>query len=336
MLNWKPLSRSRSLLVFLELLAICLLAHRTAEGIVINDDKGRRGSRVLGAFINPAIGELSVGCTGTLISPNEFLTAKHCTEFRSPGSMTVNFGANSNSPDFSVNVVAKEEAGGGPSSLLDGTDVTLLTLGSNVPASVAEPLPIAASTASGMTALTSGYGFNGVGSVGHQFSADGRRWTGANIVDAYGPAYNTSGAIGGTTNIFNTDFDDGSAGANELDFLGSTSNPIPWEATTAPGDSGGPLLAVVDGELSVIAVLSGGTTNTSVYGDISWWTGLDPFIDGNGDLDLSGGVAANRSMPSFAEFRRDTAAASVPEPASHGLLLAAAIGLFASLRKRRI
>ena len=54
---------------------------------------------------------------------------------------------------------------------------------------------------------------------------------------------------------------------------GGSPNALRNEATTGPGDSGGPLL--VNGLIA--GVLSGGTTSTSVYGDISWWTGTNQF-----------------------------------------------------------
>lgn len=43
------------------------------------------------------------------------------------------------------------------------------------------------------------------------------------------------------------------------------------------GDSGGPLLFDNGGQWTVIGVLSGGTTDISVYGDISWCTSVAPF-----------------------------------------------------------
>ncbi|MFG0313207.1 MAG: GC-type dockerin domain-anchored protein, partial [Phycisphaerales bacterium] len=121
-------------------------------------------------------------------------------------------------------------------------------------------------------AATLGYGYNGLGSSGHGFSADGRRWGGENIIDRYG-----SPASSGGSNIISTDFDNGSSGANTIP--SSSSTPLEFEATTAPGDSGGPVLVQFGGEWVIAGVLSGGTTSTSVYGDISWWTGTAIYRD---------------------------------------------------------
>ncbi len=68
---------------------------------------------------------------------------------------------------------------------------------------------------------------------------------------------------------------------------GSDVNPLQFEATTAPGDNGGPILVQVGSEWVIAGVLSGGTTNTSVYGDISWWTGTSIF---QSQIEALGGV----------------------------------------------
>jgi hypothetical protein len=124
----------------------------------------------------------------------------------------------------------------------------------------------------GQVAATIGYGFNGLGSSGHGFSSDGRRWGGENIIDRYG-----SPASSGGTNIISTDFDNAAGSTNTIP--SSSATPLEFEATTAPGDSGGPVLVQFGSEWVIAGVLSGGTTSTSVYGDISWWTGTAIYRD---------------------------------------------------------
>ena len=128
-------------------------------------------------------------------------------------------------------------------------------------------------------AATIGYGLNGVGSTGHQNSSDGFRWGGENIIDVYGVPASAAGA-----NIISTDFDDGSGASNTI----PSGSPIPleFEATTAPGDSGGPVLVMAGGQWAIAGVLSGGTSPTSVYGDISWWTGTAIY---RADIEAVGG-----------------------------------------------
>ena len=245
--------------------------------ITINDAIGAAGSKDYAAPFD-AVVAVSVGCTGTLVAENVVISARHCGI--GAGDQIL-FGDNSNSPDavFTVQSSSLPDGGG---SLLDGGDVSILTLTSNVPSSVAEPMRFidATNDLEGMTSALMGYGFNGLGSTGHGFSSDGIRWGGENVIDVYGSPAGSSGA-----NIISTDFDDGSNGSNTIG--SSSSVPLEYEATTAPGDSGGPVLVQQGGQWLIAGVLSGGTTSTSVYGDISWWTGTAVF---RAEIEAAGGV----------------------------------------------
>ena len=230
--------------------------------IVINNTIGAQGARDYAAPFDAVI--QVGGCTGTLIAPNVVLSARHCGI--GAGDL-IRFGDNSGSPDFTVTVQSSSLPDGG-GSLLDGGDVSIHILTAPVPANVAEPMRLIDETdeLEGMVCATLGYGYNGLGSSGHGFSGDGFRWGGENIIDAYGSPASASGA-----NIISTDFDNGASGANTIP--SGSQVPLEFEATTAPGDSGGPVLVQFGGEWVIAGVLSGGTTSTSVYGDISWWTG---------------------------------------------------------------
>ncbi len=244
----------------------------TVEGvfprIVINNTIGAQGSRDYAAPFD-AVVQLG-GCTGTLIAPNVVLSARHC----GIGAGTlVRFGDNSNNTDFTI-TVQSSSLPDGSGSLLDGGDVSIHVLNGSVPSNIAEPVRLIDETNDlvGMVAATLGYGYNGLGSSGHGFSSDGFRWGGENIIDAYGAP-----ASAGGTNIISTDFDNGTSGANTIP--SSSSTPLGFEATTAPGDSGGPVMVQFGGQWVIAGVLSGGTTSTSVYGDISWWTGTAIYRD---------------------------------------------------------
>ncbi|MFK8031586.1 MAG: proprotein convertase P-domain-containing protein [Gammaproteobacteria bacterium] len=236
--------------------------------IVINDTIGPAGSQAYAAPFDAVVAS-SVGCTGTLIAPNVVLSARHCSI--SAGDTFIFGDDSSGGGIFSATVQSSTLPDGG-GTLLDGGDVSIHTLTSSVPANIATPTRLIDETNSlvGMVAATLGYGFNGVGSQGHQFSSDGLRWGGENIIDVYGTPASQAGS-----NIISTDFDDGTAAANQIPSGSAT--PLPIEATTAPGDSGGPVMVQLDGEWLIAGVLSGGTTNTSVYGDVSWWTGTALF-----------------------------------------------------------
>lgn len=236
--------------------------------VVINDDIGPAGSRAFAAPFD-AVVEVDFGCTGTLIADNVVLSARHCGV---GAGATVIFGDNANGGGIFSTTVQSSFLPDGNGDLLDGGDVAILTLTAAVPANIATPMRLIDETDAleGMVCATVGYGLNGVGSRGHGNSADGRRWGGENIIDVYGRPASDNGS-----NIISTDFDDGTGAANQIP--GSSPNPLEFEATTSPGDSGGPVLVQIGNEWLIAGVLSGGSTNNSRYGDISWWTGTADF-----------------------------------------------------------
>ncbi len=258
--------------------AVVLLVGTPANAIVTNDDVGALGAQMFASSFD-AVVALSGGCTGTLIAPNVVLTARHCGA--GVGS-SIWFGDDRSNPEFTATVASRVNPGGNVGGLLSGNDLTILTLTQDVPLNVAAPMSLTPDTLSlvGSEALMMGYGFNGLGSVGHGFTSDDLRWGGSNIIDRYGVPANASGA-----NIFSTDFDNGTAAANTI--AGSDPSPLAFEATTAPGDSGGPLLVRAGNEWVIAGVLSGGTTFNSVYGDVSWWTGISDF---RAEIESFGGV----------------------------------------------
>ena len=278
----------------------------TQEGIfpriVIRDDVSLAGSAAFAA--NAAFSGVVAlsGCTGVLISPNTVLSARHCSP--SVGG-NVRFGTSNTSPIFNASIQSVLFPGGGTpgSPLLNGGDLAILTLSVAVPANIATPFALSDATTSltGFSVATLGYGGRGIGSTGVTGS-DGIRRGGTNVLDRYGQAVNTTSNIAGTANIFSTDFDNPAGTSNTLGWLGSSASALSFEATTAGGDSGGPLLIDNGGLWTLVGVLSGGTTNNSVYGDISWWTGVSPF---RAQIEAAGGVFI----------------AVVPEPGTYVLML---------------
>lgn len=254
--------------------------------IVINDAIGSAGSRDYALAFGSVVA--LPGCTGTLVAPDVVISARHCGS--SVGD-SIRFGEDSSNPIFTATVESVSlPAGAG--SLLDGGDFSILTLTADVPSTIATPMRLIDLTdgLEGLVAATVGYGLNGIGSEGHQNSSDGFRWGGENVIDVYGVPASQTG-----TNIISTDFDDGTAANNTIPAGDIT--PLEFEATTAPGDSGGPIMVQVGTEWVVAGVLSGGTTSTSVYGDISWWTGVQPYraqIESVGGVFVEGTVAFDK------------------------------------------
>ncbi|MGD1702723.1 trypsin-like serine protease [Dapis sp. BLCC M229] len=267
------------------------------KGIVINDTAGASTAQSLGApftavtdilFKNFETGEFESGCTGSLIADNYVLTAQHCVQdILSVDELSVSFRSddseNSILDDIAVSNIFQDDTFG----LLDGTDIAILELTEVAPTSIT-PLKLFGFNPKdliGSDATIVGFGFNGLGSVGHEFTADGLRWSAENTIDFFGGGFDPFFNDIFGSNIFNFDSDDGTNDNNTLFGFGSSSSAVTNEGTTAPGDSGSPLLVEVDDELLIAGVLSGGSIDTGEFGDISWFTGVTEhrlFIEENG------------------------------------------------------
>lgn len=243
--------------------ALLLFMSTLANAIVINDIAGIEVARDLGAPFNSVVqlSRVSTGggfCTGSLISSTTILTAKHCTDNFVASQIKVDFTKGNGELNFSRTVSSIFEMPtpeGVSPSLVDGSDLAILTMSEGV--FDLNPFRFFVGDLIGELVRMVGYGWNGIGSVGHEWTSDGYRWAADNVVDQV------------TGNIIYTDFDSPSGSPN---FLGSSAM-LKYEGTTAPGDSGGPLLVNRNGEWLIAGALSGGTTRTSIYGDESIWTG---------------------------------------------------------------
>ena len=297
----------------------------TREGIypriVMRDDVGLTGSAAFAADAAFA-GVVGLGfsggqyCSGVLVSPTTVLSARHCGP---EAGEFVRFGTDFGSPTFSANIQAVfYPAGGTPGSpLLNGGDLAIVTLASAVPSSIATPYLLSDATTSlaGFAVATVGFGGSGIGSTGVTRFDEVRRG-GSNVLDSYGAALDSASAIAGTANIFSTDFDDLAGTSNTLGWLGSRAAATSFEATTGPGDSGGPLFIDNGGQWTLVGVLSGGTTDNSVYGDISWWTGVAPYRT---QIEAAGGLFTS----------------VVPEPGSALMILLGLCAVGVKLRRTR-
>ncbi len=303
-----------------------------AEAIVINDIRNNEGldraaslgfpfAAVTDIFGFDRFGE-PVFCTGVLIDPAYVLTAQHCMFDIEINSLSVGF---YDSDEFNTflferfvdNIFELDDT----NNLFDGTDLAVLELDSEVNDNI-KPLRFIADDLDliGSPARMVGFGFDGLGSTGHDFGGGGFRFAADNVIDSYGelPLANL---LDQTSNLFAADFDDGTEFANTLSPYNSDAMPLPNEGITAPGDSGGPLLVNIGNEFLIAGITAGGNTEFSTYGSLSAWTGTNQHRE---FLETYGGQ--------FVE-----ASASVPEPSTTtSLLMLGALGTAASwYRKHR-
>lgn len=140
----------------------------------------------------------------------------------------------------------------------------------------------------GANIVTTGFGLNGNGLTGAN-NFDGQRRAAENTVDALSN-------FGAGQVYWRTTFNSpGQAGI------------LPLEGTTAQGDSGGPLFR----NNQIIGVTSWGTSPTSLYGDLAYWTPIHPYT---GWITQTSGINA------------------VPEPAT---MVALGLGALAAMRRRK-
>jgi cyclophilin family peptidyl-prolyl cis-trans isomerase/outer membrane protein assembly factor BamB len=238
--------------------------------------------------------------TGTLISPTIVVTAGHILrgsyKAKAPvaSEWTFSLGSDSLKPTetYSVSEVILHpgwtarlsyEGGIGDGDLL-GLDLALLRLDSPVVGVTPARLNAEDSEPIGSRVILAGYGSIADGKGGVTSVDNFDRLAGENTLDRVVETVNASNVPqayrGG---LLGVDFDSpdeifnalGSQ-ASLIDYLGSgssASTPLPYESTTAEGDSGGPAFVRMNGVWKVVGTVSYGT-ESSVYGDVTVYTRL--------------------------------------------------------------
>jgi hypothetical protein len=236
--------------------------------------------------------------TGTLISPTIVVTAGHVlrgsykTKAPVASEWTFLLGSDSLKPTetYSVSEVILHpgwtarlsyEGGIGDGDVL-GLDLALLRLDSPVIGVNPARFNTGDSEIIGSRVILAGYGSIADGKRGVTSVDNYDRLAGENTLDRVVETVNASNVLqdyrGG---VLGVDFDSpdeffnslGSS-ASPIDYLGSgssASTPLPYEATTAEGDSGGPAFVRMSDVWKVVGTVSYGT-ESSVYGDITVYT----------------------------------------------------------------
>lgn len=207
---------------------------------------------------------------------------------------------------YNVNHVAYNAASLRPGPTLNflESDIAIATLdtpAANVPTwtMLFSPLPTPDSidlvNGTGYHVTVTGYGRNGTGTTGSSNGIDFRRRVAENTLGILGSLDDVDTFLFGQPsgfpqNLYMIDFDDPARGtnrANRFDFNVFRDAPLPGEGSTAPGDSGGPLIidqAFGPDVKTVIGVLSGGSRYFNAqpggsYGTSSFYQPLYLFWD---------------------------------------------------------
>ena len=238
--------------------------------------------------------------TGTLISPTIVVTAGHVLrgsyKAKAPvaSEWTFSLGSDSMKPTetYSVSEVILHpgwtarlsyEGGIGDGDLL-GLDLALLRL--NLPVTGVTPARFNTvdSEIIGSRVILAGYGSIADGKRGVTSVDNFDRLAGENTLDRVVETVNVSnvpqayrgGLLGLDFDSPDEFFNSLGSQASLIDYLGSGSSaspPLPYEATTAEGDSGGPAFVRMNDVWKVVGTVSYGT-ESSVYGDVTVYTRL--------------------------------------------------------------
>jgi V8-like Glu-specific endopeptidase len=290
-------------------LAVLFVGAGSASAITMRGDVPEQQYFDLAAPLD-AVGRIYTNGTvgsGTLVSSTQFLTAAHVVDSDRNGivdkalsNYSVRFGSNVNGPDYTLSSVASISIAPNWSSTSGDRRYDLAILTFNTPFLSISPMALSDTDPTGMIATVVGYGLSGTGDPGSTFSLDGLRRAGHNTID------------GGSATI-RTDFD---SPAGDTNYYGSAT-ALPFEASTAGGDSGSPLLVDFGQGNQIVGVLSGGFNpynDDYEYGDVSIWSPIN-----NAD--------------NIAYLQSHGLLTAVPQPAGVAMGLVGVVG--ATVRRRR-
>lgn len=245
--------------------------------------------------------------SGTLISHNQILTAAHVvtdsndrTLVTAAGSINFLMGTNVSNPSYSLSIASVSvhplwASSGDNGYIYDLAVLTLTTSFFDV-----TPIGLSDVDPSGMVGTMVGYGMNGTGLPSSTLILDGYRRAAQNMIDFDSPA------------IY-TDFDAPSPYSTNV--FGN-SVPLALEGSVFSGDSGGPMLVEVAGQMQIVGVQH---AVANLYGAPGKYSNIS--------------ISSGFTNPDNLAFLVSNGI-SIPEPSSVFLLFAGFFGLLL-VRKRR-